>query len=117
MSDEFHSDDQTFIARAKQVLDQTADELDPAEALKLQRTRISIASARAPRRAWLLWVGGVAMASIAAVAFVLWLRHSPSEHSAGVLLEDVELVISSENVELAEDIDFYHWLADDDSTG
>jgi hypothetical protein len=34
-----------------------------------------------------------------------------------VPLEDFELVTSVEDVELAEDLDFYHWLADDDAAG
>jgi hypothetical protein len=117
MSDQFHPDEQAFIARAKQVLDRTVDEMDPATSLKLQRARLSVMQSRVSWRPWLAWASGLAMASIATMALVLWMKQPAPENHAAVPLEDFELVTSSENVELAEDLDFYHWLADDDSTG
>lgn len=117
MNEEFRPDEQAFIARAKQVLDRAVDEVDPAVSLRLQRARVSALEHRALRRPWLAWVGGLAMASLAALALLLWMKQPVSEHHAAVPLEDFELVTSLENVELAEDLDFYHWLADDDSTG
>lgn len=117
MSDEFHRDEQEFIARAKQILDRAVDEMAPATALKLQRARLAALEHRSMRRLWVAWIGGLAVASVAALALILWLKQPASEHHAAVPLEDFELVTSVENVELAEDLDFYHWLADDDTTG
>lgn len=117
MSDEFRPDEQAFIARAKQVLDHAVNEMDPATSLKLQRARLAVIQHHVSRRPWLVWVSGLTMASIATIAVVLWMKQPAPENHAAVPLEDFELVTSGENVELAEDLDFYHWLADDDSTG
>jgi hypothetical protein len=117
MSDEFHRDEQEFIARAKQILDRAVDEMAPATALKLQRARLAALEHRSMRRPWVAWTGGLAVASVAALALVMWLRQSAPVPPASVQLEDFELVTWVEDVELAEDLDFYRWLADDDTTG
>lgn len=117
MSDGFGHDEQEFIARAKQVLDRSLDEVDHATALRLQRTRLAAVEACAARRPWLVWASGLVVASVAALALTLWLKPPAPERHAAMPLEDFELVTSVENVELAEDLDFYHWLADDDTTG
>jgi len=117
MSDEFDSNEQAFIARAKRVLDRAVGEIDPDKAVKLQRARISAMQSRASwNRRW-AWNTGLAIVSVAAVALVLWMNQPPSGNHAAVPLEDFELVMSGENLELAEDLEFYHWLANEDSTG
>ena len=117
MNHEFHPDEQAFIARAKAVLDCSVEDLDAAAARKLQRARIMALERRPKRGRWAAWIGGLAAASLAALALVLWLVQPAPERQAAVPLEDFELITSVENVELAEDLDFYHWLADDDTTG
>ena len=54
---------------------------------------------------------------MAAVALYVWAPQPMSRQHAAVPLDDFELVTSVENVELAEDLEFFHWLADDDTTG
>jgi hypothetical protein len=117
MSEGFQQDDREFIARAKDVLDRTAEEIDPVTGWRLQRARLSALEGRAVHKRWLVWVSGAALASVAAIALTLWVRQPTPERHTAVPLEDFELVTSIENVELAEDLDFYHWLADDDSKG
>lgn len=117
MNQEFRPEEQAWIERAKQVLDRSVDEMDPVTALKLQRARLAALERRSALRPWRVWVGGLALASLAALAVTLWMNSPSPEHHAAVSLEDFELVTSVENVELAEDLDFYHWLADDDTTG
>lgn len=117
MSEEFNRDDREFIAQAKQVLDRSVRQMDPALAFRLQRARLSALERRVSPRRWLIWVGGAAVASVAAVMLVLGVQQPVTQEQAAVPLDDFELVTSVEDVELAEDLDFYHWLADDDSTG
>jgi hypothetical protein len=47
----------------------------------------------------------------------LWTKQPLSEHHPTPLIEDIDLVLSAENVELADDLEFFHWLADADTTG
>ena len=117
MNREFQPDEERFIARAKQVLDHTMDGVDHQTRLRLQHARVAACEAR-PARSWrLLWAGGLATVSVAALALVLWVKQPALENHHAPVLEDMDLVLSAENVELAEDLEFYHWLADDDVTG
>lgn len=119
MSRNLHQDDRAFALRAKRVLDGTVQEMDQPIALRLQRGRLAALESKPRRSVWSVWAwaSGFAMASVAAVALYLWAPPPISQQHAAVPLDDFELVTSVENVELAEDLEFFHWLADDDTTG
>ena len=117
MSTEFQQEDERFVARAKQVLEQSVDGIDHPTVLKLQRARLAAREAGPARGWWILRAGGLATASVAALALALWITQPASDSDHASVLEDFDLVMSAENVELAEDLEFYHWLADDDTTG
>jgi hypothetical protein len=117
MSSEFQQEDERFIARAKQLLDQSVAGIDHPTVLRLQRARHAACAAGPPRGWWILWAGGLAMASVAALTLMLWTKQPALENHHAPVLEDMDLVMSAENIELAEDLEFYHWLADDDAKG
>lgn len=117
MNQELQPDDERFVAQAKAVLDRTAAELEPATTRRLQRVRLSALDAKPSRLGWTVWTGGLAIASVAALAVMLWIKQPVGEHPQVPLVEDIDLMLSAENVELAEDLEFYHWLADADTTG
>lgn len=117
MSQELHHDDREFAIHAKRVLDCTVHEMDQAVALRLQRGRLAALERKPRRSVRMMWASGLAAASLAALAVYLWAPPPISQQNAAVPLDDFELVTSVENVELAEDLEFFHWLADDDTTG
>jgi hypothetical protein len=117
MSQDLHHSDHEFVGRAKGVLDRAVGEVDHATVLRLQQGRLAALDARARRSSWRPWASGLAIASLAALAVLLWTQEAPSPQHAAVPLDDFELVTSVENVELAEDLEFFHWLADVDQTG
>lgn len=117
MSQELHQDDREFAIRAKRVLDCTVQEMDQPIALRLQRGRLAALERKPRRLVRMLWASGLAVASMAALALYVWAPQPMSQQHAVVPLDDFELVTSVENVELAEDLEFFHWLADDDTTG
>jgi len=117
MSQELHPSDHEFVGQAKSVLDRAVGEVDHATALRLQQGRLAALDACARRSSWRTWVSGLVVASLAALAVLLWTQEAPSPQHAAVPLDDFELVTSVENVELAEDFEFFHWLADDDQAG
>ena len=117
MNQDLHQDDRGFVSRAKQVLDRAVGEMDQPTTLRLQRGRLAAIEYRPRGPSWIAWVSGLAVASVAALAVYLWIPQPASQQHVAVSLEDFELVTSVENVELAEDLEFFHWLADDDTTG
>src|SRR5262245_31554738 len=103
----YSQDDADLVARARQTLDRSVEELDHATVLRLQRVRNAALSAgSSPPWKW-AWRGGLALATIAALAVLLWTKQPAQDQHHAPLLEDMELVISAENVELAEDLEFY----------
>jgi len=117
MNSELNKDDERFVARAKQLLDQSLGELDATITRGLQRARVQALDARPVRNRWAVWISGVAMAAVGALSLSMWLMQPVHERPHAPALDDFELVTSAENVDLAEHLEFYHWLADADTTG
>jgi CubicO group peptidase (beta-lactamase class C family) len=102
-----------LAAAAKRVLDESVQDLDQTTIFRVQRMRLNVLDSSSFRRPWLRWTSGMVLASMAALALMLWIWPSGGgNHSHLPLLEDLELMQSSENIELSEDLEFYDWLAD-----
>lgn len=112
--------DDKFLTEAKRVLDRSVQVLDRDKTNSLQRARIHALEKgmrRRPRAVW-TWVSGLAVASVAILALVFLLNRQEVSNQHHPMLEDLELMTSTENVELSEDLEFYDWLAESSaSTG
>lgn len=117
MNQDLEHSDREFVARAKAVLDGAVGDVDHRATLRLQRGRLLALAVRSRQASRTLWVSGLAMASLAALAIFWWVQQPAAPQHAAVPLDDFELVTSVENVELAEDFELFHWLADDDQAG
>jgi hypothetical protein len=117
MNTELNKDDERFVAGAKQLLDNSVKELDATIRRRLQYARLQALDARPVRSWWTVWAGGLAVAAVGALSLSLWLTQPVHERPHSPALDDFELITSAENVDLAEDLEFYHWLADADTTG
>ncbi len=106
-------DEEEFTDRVKAKLDQTADPLDANTLTRLQQIRLA-ALARAETekrpRSWLP-VGGV-LAATAALA--LFLLNKDSIPNAELDANELDILASSDEVELYEDLEFYQWLDADE---
>jgi hypothetical protein len=118
MNGEVHGTDEQIAATARRLLDQSVADLDPATAHRLQRARLTALEATPVGRWRMVLTGGLAVA-VAALTLTLTLlsRQPVPESHVTSLVEDIDLVLSADNIELAEDLEFYHWLADADTTG
>jgi len=105
-----------LLEKAKSLLSEAAENLDSQTKRRLERIRLdALSSAEAkearffPRPRWVT-AGAFAAAGMAAVAVFFWLRTStgdfPDKH-----IEDFEMITSTENMDLYENLDFYRWLA------
>ncbi|MEK6803434.1 MAG: hypothetical protein AABZ34_12320 [Nitrospirota bacterium] len=102
---------------AKHLLDRSVQDLDRKTVLSVQRARLTaLDAASRQRQPWLRWAGAVAMASMAALVVTTWLWQPNGASHSHLLLEDLELMQSPENIELSEDLEFYDWLADGTTT-
>ena len=105
-----------LAAAAKRLLDQSVQDLDQRAVLAIQRARVNAVSHSSATRPWLRWAGAVALASMAVLAVTMWMGPSTGWNHSHLLLEDLELMQSPENLELSEDLEFYDWLADGTAT-
>lgn len=105
-----------LAAAAKRLLDQSVQDLDRKAVLAVQRARVNALGQASARRPWFRWAGAVGLASMAALAVTMWMWQSTGVNHSHLLLEDLELMQSPENLELSEDLEFYDWLADGAAT-
>lgn len=105
-----------LAATAKRLLDRGVEELDRKTVLSLQRARLDALSLARARRSWPRWVPALVLTSMAALAVTMWMWQANGVNHSPLLLEDLELMQSPENLELSEDLEFYDWLADGTAT-
>ena len=100
-----------FEKRAKQLFDDSVDGLDAATLSRLNQARHAAIEA-SPRR-WpplVRWapVGGLATA--AAVALLLFQSPAVIEPPVDASTVDMEILLSEDNLDMLEDLEFYEWI-------
>jgi hypothetical protein len=100
----------TFLEKARQSLDHSIEELEPATVDKLNRIRQD--AIREPvtkaRRLPLAWWGPAGSVVTALVVAAVWL--SGPEPAPSFAMNDMELLTSEEDLEMMQDIEFVAWL-------
>lgn len=115
--------DEDLVRRARAALDRSVAELDPATLGRLRAARRDALDGVAPasRRRAFVWAPLGALAA-AAVALVIALSPRPTEVAKAPpppprLVEDLEVVVSNDDLELYADLEFYEWLEQQDQAG
>ncbi len=106
-----------FERRIKAMLDEGDNELDGHVMSRLTQARHAASESLDKRgRSFSTWVPAAAVAGASVFALMLWLgQQSPGPQGQQVaVLEDLELMLSEENLEFYEELEFYAWL---DETG
>ena len=107
-----NSQQDEIIKRINRELDEAVDELDPVIVSKLRSARQRALQQHGPkarvRRAG--WVFAATAAMIVLVVFMVPTFESTTPQNGVGVLEDVRLLSSSDELELYEDLEFYHWL-------
>jgi hypothetical protein len=104
--------EQQFIAQVKQQLDSSCAALDGATLSRLHSMRSTAVAAKRSDRSWYWWsLSGLATAC-AFLVMVSVLQQEPVQSVTEVaVLEDLDLLTDSEEIDLYEDYEFYQWLA------
>ena len=105
-----------FLEKAKDLLNESIENLDSLTKLRLERIRLKALSAfkEKPSRIFfpLRWIvfGSLATSTIAAVALFFFLNTSPGDFPARHI-EDFEIIAFQERIDFSQDLNFYRWLA------
>jgi hypothetical protein len=109
-------DDERFVAGIRQQLDQSCRALDGQTLSRLNRIRHeALERKQAPRSRLLLPFGGFVTACVLVLSVTLFKPASGPESEAAAALEDIEILTSSEDIDLYADYEFYQWLAENDA--
>ena len=103
-----------YVSRIRTALEQSTARLDPAVRSRLMHMRHEVLARKAdqaPRRRHWRWVAGAAEATAAALIVRLPIdpREVPTPLAA---IDDMEMLASSDPLEIYEDMKFYSWLSD-----
>ena len=108
-------DDDRLAAGVKQALDRTIDRMPSEDRLALARARaaaVAAAAADTDRGGGFAWrpAAGLALAASLVLTAVLVLRTPPEAVPGADADKDFEMLVSGEEIQLYEDLDFYLWL-------
>lgn len=99
--------EQPFIQHIRDRLDHSLEELDAVTLARLKAARLTALQSRDRRP---VWRNKMIMATAMSVSLVagIWLLQKPGGQQ--LPLDDLQLLTSSEDLELYRDLEFYQWL-------
>lgn len=107
--------EQQIVSRIRSALEQSRDRLEPGIRSRLNRMRheaVARQAAQPPwRRRWPFATGLLATAAAAGLILFLPLNR-PAEKTPLAAMDDMEILASSDPLEIYEDMEFYTWLSD-----
>lgn len=112
-------DEQLLLSAAKSTLENNIDQIDEqvqARLVAARRQAIDTCSTKdsIPARFsnWILPVGGLAiMGAALLVAVTLWTMPIEQKMEPVAVLEDINLLTGSEDIDFYQELEFYEWLA------
>lgn len=109
-----------LLAVAKSTLDKAVDDMDEGILARLKAARRQAIHAEKPVNGftkwftpghWMIPASGFAMTGLVAVLVTsLWSDKSSDDFLAGPALEDIQILSSTDDMELYEELEFYQWL-------
>ena len=107
-------EDQSFVAKAKDVFDQSVQALDAETQSRLNRGRHEALAHAGPGISygqWLRWAPATGVAAAAVVAVVILTGRPPvDELTPPATASDFEILLDQESFEMLEELEFYSWI-------
>ncbi len=107
-------DEKVFVARAKNVFDQSVQALDAETRSRLNRGRheaLAHVASGVSHRQWMRWAPATGVAAAAVVAVVVLTGRPPDDELIPLAsASDFEILLDEESLEMLEELEFYSWL-------
>jgi hypothetical protein len=116
--DRLPPEDAHLVAGIRQQLDRSCNALDGQTLSRLNRIRHEALERKQTRGSrMLLPFGGFVTASVLVLSVTMFRPGAPETDipASASPLEDIEILTSSDSLDLYEDYEFYQWLAENDS--
>jgi len=108
--------DHDWLEPVRRELTQSVDALNTETRTRLARIRQQ-ALARACNRRPLRYLLPAAVLASAGLALAVFLTLRPPQPAQNEMLDDLDLITSTESLELIENLEFYEWLEEYDLSG
>lgn len=107
-------DDDRLIGKAKELFDESVQELDAATLSRLNQNRhqaMEQASAGSVVGHWNQWLPATGVAAATVFAVVLWTGNRPvDELTPPATASDLEIILEGDDFEMLENLEFYSWI-------
>ncbi len=106
-------DDDRFADQAKELFDDSVERLDAATLSQLNQRRqaaLAAASSEGSRVHWGRWLPAAGVTAAAVVAVVMMQGTPTGVELPPDEVTDFELLLSEDNLEMIEELEFYDWL-------
>ncbi|MCI0508002.1 MAG: hypothetical protein L0Z73_18100 [Gammaproteobacteria bacterium] len=111
--------EQLLLSAAKATLEDSVEQIDAQTLARLAAIRQSAVDAAMRKHSatawfsrWILPMGGAATAmAVALVVFTLWVQPPGQDAAPVAVLEDLNILTGSEEIEFYQELEFYEWLA------
>ena len=106
-------DDERFADQAKELFDDSVERLDAATLSQLNQRRqaaLAAASSEGSRVHWGRWLPAAGVTAAAVVAVVMMQGTPTGVELPPDEVTDFELLLSEDNLEMIEELEFYDWL-------
>ncbi len=104
--------DEVFARKAKQLFDESVENLDANTRSRLNRGRqAALRQLASGKPVWVQWAPAAGVAAAAVFAVVLWTGNQPvDELTPDAAASDFEILLTEDSFEMLEDLEFYSWI-------
>lgn len=115
------NEQQQIVSSVQNELDKSCDRLDGQILSRLNTIRndaLEKSKEAQAKRFFLAPFAGLVTACLVLVMVSFWNQHTslPIPNTNSSALEDLDILISTDNIEFYEDFEFYQWLAENESS-
>ncbi|MDH5601461.1 MAG: DUF3619 family protein [Gammaproteobacteria bacterium] len=106
-----------FEQKNKSLLDESLDDISPEIMRRLQQARYAALEKAKPRTIWSYYPRAIAatlVVSVISASLFINFDDNVLNNSEVAMEADIEMLTSSEGLELMEDLEFMQWLAESD---
>ena len=109
--------DQAFLHNTRQVLDHSVDALDEETSSRLRQIRYQALNNKPEKHNWFTpYSAFAATAAVLVLSVTVWLTQLPAINDE-LVLEDIPLLTTSEELDFYQELEFYNWLDDEQING
>ena len=116
--DSTNFDEQAFLEKARNELDQSCERMDVQTLSRLNSIRHAALEhgKKSPAKVFLAPFGGLVTACVLVFVVSVFYPGQPDIPDNGTAIEDLDILTSAESLELFENLEFYQWLEENESS-